>query len=472
MFSVVIPTIWSIPNYTLQLVKNLIDSDLIDDIVIIDNAKHLYMHRNEYAHPKVSRIAMDENIFVNPSWNLGVSLSKNENIIICNDDVVIEPDEMLNLLLEESENWDAVGLGKDSYEESEFDKITLTDVTERTYGWGCLMAVKKSKWINIPESIKIFYGDDFILKVYDKIKNINTPYKIDTEMSSSSSKFQSEYFKKDRLEYSTIDFSKYTQPEIKPAIEHSDSKSVSVVMSSYLGEYEGSRTNSIEKFNRAVESFVNQSYSDTELIIVSDGCELTNEQFYLKWSEYNNIKLIKTEKSKSKWPGSKRQIGIDNASGTWIAYLDTDDVLHPDHIQNIVNEIESGYSAILNRGFSQIEKIQNIGNHRIKYGKMVVMDNRRRWVYLHALFRNETSDYFVIGQNAYFYNKRQEQYTQFGTSRTFHRKDIPIKWKDRDARGEDIIFSKSIMQNLKYKIVDLDSYIVCHIPDGKYQIDL
>ena len=37
---------------------------------------------------KVQRLEQDNNIFVNPAWNLGVEQAKNENICICNDDVL------------------------------------------------------------------------------------------------------------------------------------------------------------------------------------------------------------------------------------------------------------------------------------------------------------------------------------------------------------------------------------------------
>ena len=53
---------------------------------------------------------------------------------------------------------------------------------------------------------------------------------------------------------------------------------------------------------------------------------------------------------------------------------------------------------------------------------------------------------------------------KFGTCRTAHKKDCGIKWTDRNARGEDIIFSEDLMKKGKYKIINSPTYIVCHVP--------
>ena len=67
---------------------------------------------------------------------------------------------------------------------------------------------------------------------------------------------------------------------------------ISVVMISYLGEYPGARSNPIDKFKRAVDSYIGQTYNDKELIIISDGCDTTKEIYQSYYSNHKDIKFI------------------------------------------------------------------------------------------------------------------------------------------------------------------------------------
>jgi hypothetical protein len=247
---------------------------------------------------------------------------------------------------------------------------------------------------------------------------------------------------------------------------------VSVIMMSYLGDYPGSRSNPVPKFNRAIKSFLNQSYQNTELIIVSDGCELTNSEYEKNWKNNPKIKLVKTDKADKMWPGKKRQIGIDQSTGDWIAYLDSDDMYHPDHIKNIVNSIDENSEALMNRAYAELKKIIEPRQFKMKHNKMVIMDERNRWVYLDSAMKSSDYEYYFLDGKIYMYSVRPNKYERHGTSRIFHKKDIPVKWEDRDARGEDIIFSNAIMEQLKYKKIDQGTYIVCHVPEGMHKFDM
>ena len=54
------------------------------EIIIIDNAPTDFFYDNE----KVVTLKQEENIYVNPSWNLGVEESDYDKFIIFNDDII------------------------------------------------------------------------------------------------------------------------------------------------------------------------------------------------------------------------------------------------------------------------------------------------------------------------------------------------------------------------------------------------
>lgn len=112
---------------------------------------------------------------------------------------------------------------------------------------------------------------------------------------------------------------------------------ISVIMASFLSI--PGRQNLDQKFRRAVNSFINQTYQDKELIIVSDGCEITNKIFEENYSNRENIKLIKIPKQPP-YSGMMRNIAFNIAQGDIISYLDADDVLGKNHLQIISDQFD------------------------------------------------------------------------------------------------------------------------------------
>ncbi len=114
-------------------------------------------------------------------------------------------------------------------------------------------------------------------------------------------------------------------------------KKVSVIMASYLGNYSGRASNPNQKFIRAVKSFLSQTYENKELIIVADGCDVTEKLYNDNFSSYENIKFVKIPKQ-SPYGGNTRNAGIDIATGEIISYLDNDDVLGKNHLEIVMSE--------------------------------------------------------------------------------------------------------------------------------------
>lgn len=105
-----------------------------------------------------------------------------------------------------------------------------------------------------------------------------------------------------------------------------------------LSYYEGQTKNPAQKFIRAVDSFLNQSHKDAELIIASDGCEesirIVKSPRYHKYLKTGLIKLLELPKHEL-FTGALRQSAIDVATGDLIVNLDSDDEILPNHLYNI-----------------------------------------------------------------------------------------------------------------------------------------
>ena len=188
-FTVIIPTIWK-SEYTLELIKRYCDCDSVDEIILINNRPEDTPVLMENAKLKVYH--MSENIFVNPAWNYGVTLAKNNYITISNDDILFDVDEyyyLLNQTISQIplENLGYIGSHSQNYIISENKSPVLEEYDNNSNkgGWGCLFSFHKQNWKPIPNQLKIWYGDNWIHMVIRPILQLSG-INIETRMSTSS----------------------------------------------------------------------------------------------------------------------------------------------------------------------------------------------------------------------------------------------------------------------------------------------
>lgn len=86
-----------------------------------------------------------------------------------------------------------------------------------------------------------------------------------------------------------------------------------------------------EKYiDNAIESVLNQTVSDWELIIVNDGSSDNTASVLEKYREYKKICVITQE---NQGVSVARNNGVNRASGDYITFLDADDIWHYDHLE-------------------------------------------------------------------------------------------------------------------------------------------
>ena len=93
-----------------------------------------------------------------------------------------------------------------------------------------------------------------------------------------------------------------------------------------------------------VQSVLQQSFSDFELIVVNDG-STDNGPELLK--EINDSRFILINKENG-GVSSARNVGISNASGEWITFMDADDIMYPFALETYENVMQNhpGYDVI------------------------------------------------------------------------------------------------------------------------------
>jgi glycosyltransferase involved in cell wall biosynthesis len=197
---------------------------------------------------------------------------------------------------------------------------------------------------------------------------------------------------------------------------------VSVIMPVYLGEYEGCASDRDNKFIRAIESFLGNTYRNKELVIVSDGCDITEKIFKEKYAKSDYIVFDKIEKQPL-FSGNVRARGIDICSGQLIMYLDSDDMYGINHINSVVSGIE---------------------------------DYKFDWCYYNDYIKTEKSA-----------NRRGTilEYGRVGTSSIAHKRS-DVNWHGCDGYGHDWVFIQKLMMSTgNYGKIFGTEYFVCHVPN-------
>ena len=89
-FSVIIPTMWRCVDVTKQSLELFVNHELVDQVIIVNNDVSKTPIWQVLQNSKVEIHNQVENIFVNPAWNLGVALSRNNKLVIANDDIIFD----------------------------------------------------------------------------------------------------------------------------------------------------------------------------------------------------------------------------------------------------------------------------------------------------------------------------------------------------------------------------------------------
>ena len=105
-------------------------------------------------------------------------------------------------------------------------------------------------------------------------------------------------------------------------------------------------TYNIEKYvSETIESILNQTYKDLELIIIDDNSTDGTRTILKKYAAIDNrVKLIFNEKNVG--PGAARNLGIQKATGYYLTFMDHDDWQDLDRYKKMIYQLEKDDSDV------------------------------------------------------------------------------------------------------------------------------
>lgn len=132
-------------------------------------------------------------------------------------------------------------------------------------------------------------------------------------------------------------------------------KSVSVITTLY----------NYEKYvKECIESFINQDFKDSEMIIVND-CSTDNSDSVVRKFSSDRIKYISLDINKGY--SHAKNVAIKNSCGKYLVHLDADDIFTNNGISLRYNKIEENYDFVHGLAFE------------LKDGKTIKTDRWKKW---------------------------------------------------------------------------------------------
>lgn len=110
----------------------------------------------------------------------------------------------------------------------------------------------------------------------------------------------------------------------------------------------------VEKYlEKCIETVVNQTYKNIEIILVDDGSPDNCPEICDRWAEKDN--RIKVVHKQNAGLGMARNTGIENATGKYICFFDSDDFVAEDTVEKAYNCIKKNSAEIVCFGFSSVD---------------------------------------------------------------------------------------------------------------------
>lgn len=119
---------------------------------------------------------------------------------------------------------------------------------------------------------------------------------------------------------------------------------VSIIMPSY---------NTAKFISETIESVINQTYSNWELVIVDD-CSSDDTDAVVARYEDKRIRYLKNERNSG--AAVSRNYALREAKGRWIAFLDSDDLWAPEKLEKQIRFMEDNHYAFSYTNYSEIDE--------------------------------------------------------------------------------------------------------------------
>ncbi|UYX12602.1 glycosyltransferase [Lactobacillus delbrueckii subsp. indicus] len=112
----------------------------------------------------------------------------------------------------------------------------------------------------------------------------------------------------------------------------------------------------VEKYlNQCVESIINQTYQNLEIILIDDGSPDNCGQLIDDWAKRDE--RIVALHQKNGGLSAARNTGLDNCHGEWLAFVDSDDYVAKDYIEKMLKAAMRDHTNLVISHYYEVDEI-------------------------------------------------------------------------------------------------------------------
>lgn len=204
--------------------------------------------------------------------------------------------------------------------------------------------------------------------------------------------------------------------------------------------------NSEKYVNRCIDSILNQTYENLEVLLIDDGSSDGSLKICESWAEKD--KRVKIIKEKNQGVSHARNVGIKNATGDYVAFVDNDDWLRPEMYETLVALAEKEKADVAVCKFINVDEKYNRVN--IKESNLTA-ENFKNPIYFFLNNHTKNNHKKIVGCcNRLLIKKNLLNEVSFDTNLKF---------------GENVLFVLNLITKAK-KIAVTNEFLYNHFNDS------
>ncbi len=213
---------------------------------------------------------------------------------------------------------------------------------------------------------------------------------------------------------------------------------VSIIIPVYNGE---------KYIDGCLKSVVGQTYKNIEIIVINDGSIDDSLALINKYKKIDD-RIIVIDKE-NEGVSVARNKAIDMSTAKWIMFVDVDDKLEQDAVENLMSNIEKDTDIIISKIY--LVSDNNKEEFKCAYSEKKIFQDEEKKELIQAIFYDNYKE--KISNNSNIFAK-------------LYSKDLltrnKIKFKEGMKYGEDVMFNLISFQNSK-KIIFINSFTYNYI---------